>query len=908
MTAHDGRDLRPAPEGRLRADRARAQSVAGGRGLLARVAPLRRSLRTEAGSAGLLLAATVVALVWVNSPFGDSYAAFWHTEFAVRLGSTELSLDLQHWVNDGLMVFFFFVVGLEIKRELVLGELTDRRRAAVPALAAVTGLVVPALVYVAFTLGDEAATAWGVVISTDTAFLLGVLVLVGPACPAPLRLFLLTLAIADDVGALGVIALFYTDDLELLPLCLAVVGLALMVGLRYLRVWRGPAYLVLGVAVWVAMHESGVHPTLAGVVIALFTPAYAARREEVADAARLVRAYQQSPSAGYARAARLSLDRSVSAGERLQQLWQPWTSFVIVPVFALANAGVPLTGETLRAAATSPVTLGVVAGLVLGKLVGILAGAGLAVRLRLGELAPGLTALQLAGGAALSGIGFTISLFIVDLALADDDRLGDQARVGVLAASVLAALLGWALFRAADRRRPPGPTRPSRLDPPVDPARDHVRGPADAPLTLVEYGDFECPFCGRATGAVEEVRERFGDRLRYVFRHLPLADVHPHARLAAEAAEAAAEQGRFWAMHDRLFAAQDRLTPADLLEHAAALGLDVQRFARDLGAARFARRVQEDVDSAEASGVAGTPTFFVHGRRHTGPHDADSLAAALLAGADGSPAAVPAGGGAGAQVVPVLGTRRADRPGPSDGPPVPLPGDLPETPDRYGAFPRLDDAQVALLSRHGTRRTWQPGQTLFREGDPGYDFQLVLSGSVAVVEHHGRPDQRVVAVHGARRFLGELDLFSDRPVFLTAVVLQPAEVVTVPDARIREAFAADPALKELVLRTFLIRRSMLLELAADLRVVGRGASGDTARLRRFAADRGLTATVVDVETVDDAAALLADLGVTEDDLPVVVWRSGRVLRRPTDAELAGLVDDGHAPAGPAPTRVPQEEP
>jgi Na+/H+ antiporter NhaA len=292
-------DVRPPAPG----PGADGQSSAGGRGLLARLAPLRRSLRTEAGSAGLLLAATVVALLWANSPMGDSYDAFWHTEFAVRMGGAELVLDLQHWVNDGLMVFFFFVVGLEIKRELVIGELTDRRRAAVPAVAAVTGLAVPALVYVAFNLGDEAAAAWGVVISTDTAFLLGVLALVGPACPAQLRLFLLTLAIADDVGALTVIALFYTEDLRLTPLALSVLGLALMVGLRYLKVWRGPAYMVLGIAVWVAMYQSGVHPTLAGVVIALFTPAYAARRDEVADAARLVRAYQQSPNPQFARAA-----------------------------------------------------------------------------------------------------------------------------------------------------------------------------------------------------------------------------------------------------------------------------------------------------------------------------------------------------------------------------------------------------------------------------------------------------------------------------------------------------------------------------------------------------------------------------------------------------------------------------
>ncbi len=729
------------------------------------------------------------------------------------------------------------------------------------------------------------------VISTDTAFLLGVLALVGPACPAQLRLFLLTLAIADDVGALTVIAIFYTEDLRLLPLAIAVLGLALMVGLRYLNVWRGPAYFVLGIAVWVAMYESGVHPTLAGVVIALFTPAYAARRDEVADAARLMRAYQQSPNPQFARAARLSIDRSVSASERLQQLWLPYSSFVIVPVFALANAGVTLSGETLRAAASSPVTLGVIAGLVLGKLVGILLGTGLAVRLGLGQLAPGLSGMQLAGGAALSGIGFTLSLFIVDLAFDDGDPAADEARVGVLAASLVAALLGWALFRLADRRRPEGTGRPVLLEPPVDPERDHVRGPVDAPLTLVEYGDFECPFCGRATGAVEELRERFGDRLRYVFRNLPLTEVHPYAQLAAEAAEAAAAQGRFWEMHDRLFAHQDRMTPTDLLEHAAAIGLDVARFSRDLGSGRFARRVEEHVASAEASGVEGTPTFFVGGRRHTGPYDADTLAAELLAAAgdDGGPPVPSADGTARGLPVPALGPNAGGRRGDPAGAPAPLPPDLPETPDTDGAFPRLDEAQLALLARFGERRVHRPGETLFREGDPGYDFQVVLSGAVAVVENHGRGDQRLVSVQGPRRFLGELDLFSDRPVFLTAVAIRPSEVLTVPDARIKEALGADPALKELVLRTFLIRRSRLLELAADLRVVARGPSAGVERLRRFAGEHGLTAAVVDVGDVDDATDLLADLGVTEDDLPVVVWRSEHVLRDPTDAELAALV-------------------
>ena len=609
-----------------------AQQTAGPtRALAGQVAePLRRFLATEAGSAGLLLVSTVAALVWANWPGGGSYEAFWSTEAALRLGDRELTLDLQHWVNDGLMVFFFFVIGLEVKRELVMGELTDRRRATVPLLASLAGLVVPALVFLLFNPTGEAARAWGVVISTDTAFLLGVLALVGPGFPTQLRVFLLTLAVADDVGALTIIAVFYTDDLALLPLAVSLIGLAVIAQLRRLHVWRGPAYLVVAVAVWLSMYLSGVHPTIAGVLIALLIPVHPPRREQVEDAERLTRRFRQSPSPQLARAARLSVDRAVSVNERLQGLYHPYTSGVVVPVFALANAGVSLDGGTLDAALRSPLTWGIVAGLVLGKLVGITGATALAVRLRLGSLPPGLDTGQVAGGAALSGIGFTISLFIVDLAL-DDPDLADRARVGVLAASVLAALTGWLVFRVADRLRGDVVGPPTRLDPPVDLDQDHVRGPADAPLTLVEFADFECPFCGRATGSVSEVRAHFGDRLRYVFRHLPLVDVHPRATLAAEASEAAAAQGAFWPTHDLLFSRSDALEPDDLLRYAAEIGLDVERFEVDLADGVHAAVVRDHVASAEASGVAGTPTFFIGEQRHRGPHDAATLIAALEA-------------------------------------------------------------------------------------------------------------------------------------------------------------------------------------------------------------------------------------------------------------------------------------
>ena len=606
---------------------------------------VRRFAATQSAGAAVLLAATLAALVWANSPWGDSYEAFWRTDLSISLGSAALELDLEHWVNDGLMVFFFFVLGLEVKRELVVGELSDPRRAAVPIVAAAAGLAVPALVYLAVNPSGAAAAAWGVVISTDTAFLLGVLALVGPGGSPQLRLFLLTLAVADDVGALTVIALFYTDDLRLGPLLAAVAGVAVMVvlsrggfrgGLTSLR--RGPVYFVLGAGVWVATVASGVHPTIAGVVIALLTPAFVPRRQEVADAARAVTAYRQDPGPRYARAARWSIDASIAPTDRLQLLYQPWTAFVVVPLFALANAGIRLDGEVLAAAATSPLTWGVVAGLVGGKLVGILVGALAAVRLRLGTLAPGLDRWQLAGGAALSGIGFTISLLIVDLALGDEPVLADQARIGVLAASVVAVALGWALFTAGRRFGPASTASPTALVPAVDPARDHVHdgagegeggGGSLVQAVLVEFADFECPFCARATGAIDDVRAHYGPRLRYVFRHLPLVDVHPRARLAAAAAEAAGAQGRFWEMHDALFADQDHLGFEDLLERARALGLDEERFVDDLDGSRTGARVRDDLASAAASGARGTPTFFVDGQRWSGPSDAVSLIAAV---------------------------------------------------------------------------------------------------------------------------------------------------------------------------------------------------------------------------------------------------------------------------------------
>ncbi|MGB7364606.1 MAG: Na+/H+ antiporter NhaA [Rhodococcus sp. (in: high G+C Gram-positive bacteria)] len=603
------------------------------RSLFDRIAEARRGDGSETLAAAFLLVATLAALLWANSPWGETYQSFWHTPLSITLGSNSIELDLQHWVNDGLMALFFFVVGLEVKREFAMGELRDRSRAAVPIVAALAGLALPAALFLVLNPSGEEAGAWGVVISTDTAFVLGLLAVVGPARAVRLRIFLLTLAVADDVGALAIIAVFYTDELRIGPLLLSLVGLALIASLRRLRVWRGAGYLVVSVFTWVALYESGVHPTLAGVMIALILPVYPPRRREVEHAAELTRAFRQSPNPDYARAARLGLERAVSVNERLMRLYQPYTAFIIVPIFALANAGVVLSSETLRAAATSSLTWGVVLGLVGGKFIGITAASAAFAKIRPGAMTPGLTIPQIAGGAALSGVGFTISLFIVDLAL-DDPALADQARVGVLSASVIAALLGWVVFTLGNRFAPP-PAEPSLdLLRPVDPKRDHIRGSIDAPLTIVEYGDFECPFCSKATGSTRDVRAHFGEQVRYVFRHYPLDDYHPHARYASEASEAAAAQGKFWEMHDVLFLHSEALGRDDIDTYAADVGLNLDTFEDDLRTGDFVTRVEDDELDALTSELPGTPTFYLGlggetPRRHDGPHDAATLIRAL---------------------------------------------------------------------------------------------------------------------------------------------------------------------------------------------------------------------------------------------------------------------------------------
>ncbi len=402
--------------------------------------PMQRCLHVEISGGIVLLVATVAALIWANVA-GDSYTEFWHSEISLDVAGFELHEDLLHWVNDALMAVFFFIVGLEIKREWEVGELVDRRAALLPAFGAVGGMIVPALIFVAWNLGGDNINGWGIPMATDIAFALGIIALVGNRVPGALKVFLLTLAIVDDIGAIVVIALFYTEALNWAWLGLAVALIAATYVLKRIRVWYIPVYVILAGGTWLAMFESGVHATLAGVVLGLITPTHALNpnlsRDQV-EAAIADPAIDETTSA--IEAARL-INESVPVGSRLIRTIHPWTSFVIVPIFALANAGIKLSGDALSDAATSSVTLGIVFGLVVGKIVGITGAVGLAIRMGIARLPDRVTPLSLLGVCSVAGIGFTVSLFISGLAY-EDPAVTSQAKIGILFASVIAAILG----------------------------------------------------------------------------------------------------------------------------------------------------------------------------------------------------------------------------------------------------------------------------------------------------------------------------------------------------------------------------------------------------------------------------------------------------------------------------------
>jgi NhaA family Na+:H+ antiporter len=409
---------------------------------------LQRFLATESSGGAVLLLFTVVALVWANSPWRESYTTVWETELSFRLGDMVRSEDLRHLVNEALMAVFFFVVGLEIKQELVAGQLRRWQTAALPVVAAMGGMLVPALIFAIVNLGDQGTRGWAIPMATDIAFALGVLVLVGRRLPSSLKVFLLTLAIADDVGAIVVIAVFYSAGIRWAPLLIAA-GLLVVVGaLRRMHALWMPLYLVLGIAVWAAFYESGVHATLAGVALALLAPARPLAPEVVAREWSV--SLSEEPSAAELKSMTALAKSTVSLTERLQYSLHPITSYVILPLFALSNAGVAFEIEALRAPSASSVALGVGLGLVVGKLVGVSGAAWLAVRVKVGRLPDGVGWPQLIGVAGLAGIGYTISLFIADLAF-DRDDLTRAAKLGTLAASLAAALVGTSILRLSAR-------------------------------------------------------------------------------------------------------------------------------------------------------------------------------------------------------------------------------------------------------------------------------------------------------------------------------------------------------------------------------------------------------------------------------------------------------------------------
>jgi Na+:H+ antiporter, NhaA family len=428
------------------------------------VRPLQRFMDTEASGAIFMLVAAVAALVWANSPWWHAQESLWETELSVHLGGlAHIDLTLVEWINDALMAIFFFVVGLEIKRELVHGELRDPKKAALPAIGALGGMVIPAAIYLIFNAGGDGSKGWGIPMATDIAFAVAVVALVGPRIPSAAKVFLLTLAIADDIGAIVVIAIFYTDDLSFGWLAIAGLTIGALLVSKRLRIRSMPVYVLLALFLWFAVHESGVHATLAGVTLGLLTPAWSFfdPRRFATDARTLVEAADDQMDDGVLTRVEYDLNQarledlsrlvaeSQSPLERLEHALQGWVAFVIVPLFAFSNAGVRLTSDALDGLATDPVVLGVALGLIVGKTVGVFGATLLGDRLGIGNLPEGVTYRHVLGLAVTAGIGFTVALFVASLAFEGNPALTDSAKIGILGGSLVAGVLGFVLLRGS---------------------------------------------------------------------------------------------------------------------------------------------------------------------------------------------------------------------------------------------------------------------------------------------------------------------------------------------------------------------------------------------------------------------------------------------------------------------------
>src|SRR3954452_18069707 len=406
--------------------------------------PIRQILRTEAGSAAVLVTAIVVAMIWANVADG-SYERFWHTELSIELGDMGISLTLREWVNSGLMTLFFLVVGLEARREFDLGDLRDRRRFILPAAAGITGMILPVGIFLAINHGGPGAGGWGVAMSTDTALALGLLALVGRRVPDQARLFLVSVAVVDDVVALLVIAIAYTDEIKLIPLLIAVVLFLGTFLLVRLKMRSGYAYVPLGIAIWGATLASGIDPVVSGLALGLAAAAYTPARDALEQASDLFREFREQPTPELARFAQLGVVQSFSWNDRLQRTYQGWSSYLIVPLFGLANAGIAINASFLRHAITSPISIGVLVASVRGKPIAFTGVSALLTRLSGGRVRPGVGWASVLGTGTIAGIGFTVSFLIAALALTRPALA--EAKLGVLAAGVTASVLTWAEFR-----------------------------------------------------------------------------------------------------------------------------------------------------------------------------------------------------------------------------------------------------------------------------------------------------------------------------------------------------------------------------------------------------------------------------------------------------------------------------
>lgn len=456
------------------------------------------------------------------------------------------------------------------------------------------------------------------------------LALIGPRRAMRLRVFLLALAVVDDIGALLVIAVVYTSELRVIWLLPILLGLLIVRAMARRGVWRASPYVAIGLGVWLCMYLSGVHATLAGVLLALLLPVYPTRLDDVDTATRMSTLFRQAPRPESAMRARRNISRAVPLNQRMSGLLEPYTNYLIVPLFALSNAGIALGGSTMTAALTSTLTWGIIIGLVLGKFLGTTGASALVMKVRPGSRQSGLELVRIAGIGGLGGMGFTISLLVIDLAIADE-QVADEARIGVLVASLLAFGVGWATFAIGKRVTPMPAAAGQHLPRAIDPEHDHTRGLSSSPAQLVVYADMGQICRRRTAGTLAEVQDTLGDEVCIAYRH----NVRDERLVpVALALEGAATQGQFWAIHDELVHRRDLPPPQEFGELAREAGLDVPQLKHDVQTLEQLSRIERDSSEAADSGLGEEPVIFLNGRRLDGPPSAAYILVTLRRAAE----------------------------------------------------------------------------------------------------------------------------------------------------------------------------------------------------------------------------------------------------------------------------------